>query len=786
MENTSYIAQISYIIENWLFEGYNSDYIKKEINKLKNNGEFPANLEYVDAYFDKNFSSSGCAFLDTNTGETIVGFAGTNNDNGILESTKDIITDGVGLGITGVHEDSPYMKKANKFIDNLQEKGYNITQSTGHSLGGALCTYIGINHDIPFITTYNGAPLYVLPTAELTGNASAIKNKLKEYDGKVVRFVSDKDWLNGISDFASGFYVGEEYMIHNGRPHDMDFFIDSTEQKYISEILQSKSRSFNNNMPSSIDFDGDGNIDLLLTPENIIIKNLFGKGGLYSGNGVTISINPDAFYNLRDNLQNNMVGEDISWINTAIKLCIDKNDSIKNDRSQREDMLCNKIVDGLNEASLTKLISGINDSHGELIKNSNKNILKELSEFNTYSVTRKFDMWGSSSGRRWFLDGVEFDEYDLIDWVKELKYCASTLYHEITTTGEFTYYSPNYATPQVYKFDTISDISKAFINVTNSFLGKAEKTFKGTGLRSGKNDGIVNSISEVLEVEEKNIEELRMQILNIAEMAGGLGDNFSSMDKWLSEDISRGKVIGKYELSKLPSNYNAYLEEHHIFDDVIDVIEAYDLQVECAASTLSNSIVSDFDELLSRAYKRLKTIFSAVESFKNSVNKLESRMSKYVTSIYTKTTMIGYNEWETEEINYSHGTLSDSFPGNIISCIAHSKRYILPLLDSFHDAIFFIGLYNSQMYNLKEYFSMIVEEVVYDSMELNSIIEAQNLISARIERMMEEIKKVNGSIEVQYKGKSLKNYQIQLESIVKSLNYFNMMINDCFGKNSNA
>jgi hypothetical protein len=159
MENTSYISKISYQIEDWLFEGKRLKYINNTIENLQEKEEFPKNLRLIDIYFDKSFGSSGCAFLDTNTGETIVGFAGTNLDNGIVESSKDIITDGIGLGVTGIHEDSLYMNKANKFIEDLQEKGYNITQTTGHSLGGALCVYIGVNHDIPLITTYNGAPL---------------------------------------------------------------------------------------------------------------------------------------------------------------------------------------------------------------------------------------------------------------------------------------------------------------------------------------------------------------------------------------------------------------------------------------------------------------------------------------------------------------------------------------------------------------------------------------------------------------------------------------------------
>ncbi|MGL4106722.1 SA1320 family protein [Clostridium sp. LP20] len=784
MENTTSIANISYQIEIWLYKGYSLNDIKKEIVDLKERNDFPKNLELIDVYWDETFGSSGCAFLDTKTGETIVGFAGTNLDNGISESSKDILTDAVGLAITGINNDSPYMKEANKFINSLKGKGYNITESTGHSLGGALCVYIGIKNDIPFITTFNGAPLYVLPTAHLTGTASLINSIMENYNGRITRFVSDEDWLNSLSDSANGFYLGDEYLIHNDAGHDLKFFMENETEKYISEILLAN--KIDRSTVLSLDFDGDGKSDLSLTPESLIVKNLFGRSGLYSGNGTTINIDPNAFYNLKENLENNMVNNDIEWINQAIGLCMDKNNRIKSDKTQREDTLCSKVVEGLNEASLTKLLSRIDNSHGKLVKGTNKNTLKLLSEFNTYNVTRKLDRWGSSGGRRWFLDGEEFDEYNLINWIKDLKKSADILYYQITTTGEFTSYSMYTSTPQVYRFDTISAIGKAFINVTNGFLSKTEEVFKGTGLRSVKNDGIVNSISEVLEVEEKNVAELKKQILNTAELSKGLAENFSDMDNWLGNSISQGIISGKYEVKNLPNSYKAYLEENNIFDDVKDVIEAYDLQVESAAINLSRNIVSDFNNLISRTQNKLKSIYNSLEDFINSVNSLDSRMNGNVTSKHFNTNLSGYNQYETTEVNTSHGILSNFFPSNISSCIEDSKRYIVPVLDSLSDALYLLDLYNSQLHDLKNYFKFIIEKAVYDSIELNSIVEAQILISARIERMMKEITRVDEVIELEYKGNSLKSYQTQLQSLVKSLEYFTLMLNDCFGENSKS
>lgn len=780
MENTSYVSNISYKIENWLYKGLCLEDIQGEIDKLKEKKEFPNNLVLVDAYFDRILGSSGCAFLDVNTGETIVGFAGTNLNNSILESAKDIITDGIGLGVTGIHNESPYMIEANKFINDLKEQGYNITQSTGHSLGGALCVYIGVNHDIPLITTYNGAPLYVLPSAYITGNAEAIKSTLKNYDGKIIRFVSDKDWLNGLSDAVDGFYIGEEFLFHNGAGHDLKFFLNEKEQKYISSILSAN--KFNAITVSKIDFDKDNQIDLELKYEDLIVKNLLGEKGLYSGNGVDIKIDADAFFYLQENIKREFIDNDIEWINKAINLCKSKNDSIKNSKNKREDMLCNKIVDGLNEASLTKLLSKIGESHGKLIEK--KSYIDELSGFDTYAITRNFDMWGTSGGRRWFLDGEEFDEYSLINWIKDLKESSRVLYHQIITTGEFSYYNQYSGKKEIYKFDTLSDIGKSFVNVTNRFLSKVEEVFDGIGLREGKNDGIVISVSEVLDVQGNNIDELRKKFSNIAEISGGLAENFSNMDKWLSKAIYEGNINGKNEPINIHRSYTAYLKENKIFDDVKDVIEAYDLQVESGARKLSRSIISDFEDLISRSQEKLRGIYNAIEDFRSSVNNLEDIKEKYVTSVRYKTQMEGYNTCDIEEIKENHGKLSEFFPINILNCMDEAKNSIVPIMDSLYDAIYFLDLYDSEIHDLKEYFISVIEKAVYDFIELKDIIEAQNLIHMRLKRMIEEIKRVIENIDLQFKGNSLESYKNQLNELINLLSFINLMINDCFGENS--
>ena len=106
MENTSQIASIAYDIETFLYEGLTLDEIIKEIKYLKDNDQFPKNLELIDAYLGEE-GTSGCAFLDINTGEVIVGFAGTNKEPGDSEFGKDVAAD-ITIGVNGKTTDGEY------------------------------------------------------------------------------------------------------------------------------------------------------------------------------------------------------------------------------------------------------------------------------------------------------------------------------------------------------------------------------------------------------------------------------------------------------------------------------------------------------------------------------------------------------------------------------------------------------------------------------------------------------------------------------------------------------
>ncbi|MGL4654424.1 MAG: SA1320 family protein [Sarcina sp.] len=780
MESTSHIASISYQIEVWLNEGKTFEEIENKIKNLQSpdeNGKinFPTNLELVGAYSDELNGTSGCAFLDKNTGETIVGFAGTNFHGKFLDGLKDVGTD-LGLVVGGYDKDHPRLAGLNKFMTDLEKAGCNITQTTGHSLGGALAAFAAIYYDIPSGVTYNGAPTHglELPTQWLARYLEGTSmHKLENYKGIITRFVTDEDFLNNISNFGHANYVGNEHLFNNGMGHDMDFFLKGYEQGKISEILGAIKVEWNDLSPVQFD---DGTV-VSLNKNDLNVKNLWGENGQYSGNGVTITIDPTAFSNLSNNIKN-MISSDLKWMVDVIESCETKNNDLKKTEND-EINLSGNIADSLNEIGLIEVLRKIEASHGVLSEAGNVALLESLASCDASSVKSKL------KGGGWYVGGkyVSSSYYDYLTGnIKKLQEAAEDLHYEVTRVDEFVSVDRYSGMPQaVYRYETLSVIGDAFVDVTNKLLVEAKEVFKGRGLRSGKEDGIVDAISEVIYVEEKNIKQLKSQFEIASSIASGISDNFDGMDNWLSKE----QAAGNYEIEAVPDTYKAYLEESNIFDDVKDVIEAYDLQVEEATNELTQKVINDFEYLSERAMNKLNNIYEAINNFRTSINEMVALFDDEVTrTIYEETEMVGQNEFESKTTTTNHGCFKSFFPSSFVSYVEKANKDIFPVTVDLYEAIASINLYNSQFGYLNKYLNTNIEKAIYDAQDLISIVEAHNLMRVKLEVMQAEFVKVDNEIQNEFKGKSIEAYRIQIEEIIKALDYFSLMIGDCFGRNS--
>lgn len=774
-ENTSYICDISYKIEKWKYDKLNYDDINLKIAELQKNKEFPANLRYIDS-FSSPESSSGCAFQDVNTGNVIVGFAGTNRDVSTLDTISDLTFD-VSIGLVGITPSSPYLAYANVFIKDLENKGYTVNQVTGHSLGGAQAVGVALENNIPSCVTYNSAPSYTrIPGDMIQFNIflkpkREILKKFERYEGEIIRLTTNNDFLNNGSVLLLGLYPGESrIIIDNGGGHGIGAFLGGVTQDYISTILGQETDIF------SVDANKDGKLDVTVQANSFVPKNLFSSGASLNG-CPSVKLDPAAFSSLANNLLS-LVNNEMSWISSAVEACITANNRLKTQKPQREQNLYEGIKNALNDHGLSSLLGSIDDSHGKLSSDGNKNTLNYLSSFNLGSIKFK-----KSEGRyeyTWYLDNHVMKANEIQSLASKVKNASRDLIALISSPTSIYNACGNI---RIYNYGSVSKISESLVNVTNGFISKAQDAFYGTGSRCAFNDGIVQSVEEVLNVQKSNIDEIKRALTSLSHMAQTTASNFSNVDSALSSYINSGSSSG-FQIQSVPQSYKAYLERSNVFDDVKDVLAAFDQQIEEASNDLALEVISDYNQPMQNVYNKFREIGGSLDSFRNALSAIEDKSSKTlerkkVRRHYHSPSMINADPPKPE---YTYlGPLSNSLPGDLMFQVRNAIANILPLSDNFSSAMYYCNHYQKNIYDMHNTFKSLIEKAVYESYELDGLISAQNLISRMILRMRQELQSVSSQISSQFKGNSFDKYQTHISSAINLLDYFNTLIDDCFG-----
>ncbi|WP_429950923.1 hypothetical protein [Enterococcus sp. AZ101] len=354
-ENTSAISTIAYEVENAHFHKVPPKKIKTQIKNLKKKGKFPSNLDYVDSFYDPKTSSSGVAFLDNNTGKVVVGFAGTNGENGKQDENKDR-AQWVNIALEGDGPSSSYFNASHTFMNDLKAAGYDVGTVTGHSLGGRNGAIMGMSHGVPHIVLYNSAPLMNMlvgiPTPRALANVNELENLLKGYKGEVIYFVSEKDILNNIAGIGnSSLYPGKIYVLKNGKPHDITGFLTKKEQEFIRQHTPNL-----NKINIAIKKVHDNTSKQLNDLVNLRLKFLKSGGGLSASEEIYLDASEALILTkgMRDTLQIEI--DDIKKMYQEAKKDFDKlwTNTVKMGDSVGATLVQGEVVDSLNAGGATE------------------------------------------------------------------------------------------------------------------------------------------------------------------------------------------------------------------------------------------------------------------------------------------------------------------------------------------------------------------------------------------------------------------------------------------------
>ena len=247
-EITSHASSIVYHVEAMDKIKIPKAMIREYINLQKTLGSFTGELNYVTSFYDAKTGSSGTLFENTNEGNYILSYTGTNF---YFDRQKDMYADVVGICLG----QAEHMTSCYRFYTRMKKKYGNDIILTGHSLGGSIAQRVAIEYDVQQSVVFNAAPIYLIGGIDIfmdkekDGELYAVRMKkylrnvkktaIKKatFTGDVKRVVSEYDIFTRISELLSiGYYVGDEIIVKEAGMQGINSFLDIYKKSFGSSF----------------------------------------------------------------------------------------------------------------------------------------------------------------------------------------------------------------------------------------------------------------------------------------------------------------------------------------------------------------------------------------------------------------------------------------------------------------------------------------------------------------------------------------------------------------------
>ena len=694
-------------------------------------------------------------------------YAGTNFDD-IRDRTTDIQMIGYGNTDRMAYVDSNNRGKvvesqavsALRFAEEVRKQFRNsqIT-TTGHSLGEALAIYVALKNGWDNMGSH-GPDIHNMISPEELGYMRAHPEQFKNYRGNY-------DYIGGITGNATvtGIHLdyGFDLYTHNLTYLQFDQF---------QRIIYGNGDVVWGTAKKDIDIDGDGTVDFHVKGIDPKPRDLLSADENWISSGEKIQVNPGILRSLQSNLEKRIV--DLSYIQKILEASSKKNHQISESFDKRKEKVTESIKNVFKEAGLASVLFKLQDSVGVIMKNHGV-----LEEGMTYS---ELEMYHFNSRQTPILNDGDLNVTVCNTQLATLRYACDPLVERVNKEKTWTISSfLNGGTPTLLKsWEVIEE-------ETQTLLKKSDELFEGEGLREGKKDGISESLATVLEVIMRNTDELAHCIFNITELIGGIADNFEQVDSWLGEQLSEGEYSLPFIKGTLPLNYQAYLNRDGIFDDVKDVLQAFDRQVEKRSSEYAKTVSEVYQQSLEKFDKGLRDFLSFKDVLERAVSDITSN---FELSIYVKEEQTTYeivNGKSTEKKTYPvtyWGKLKYLYPYKTRENINQLQTIIIPAISRVENVIWQIRDVKNSLALLEPQLKPIIEEGVYRAFDLDEIVKGQKLVAAIANRLGQELNHVIQVMEAEgMQASAISTLKAKLSQTHQLIRYYVRFVNDCFGDN---
>lgn len=764
ISSTAHASNLAYGFETARVDGYGDDKVVAEAQRLRDY-TIPSNMEYLEDMYDPKTGTSGTAFRNKDTGEVILAYTGT-NFSFRPEALNDVGTDFNEVIIPG----REHYKPAYEFYERVRAKYGNNVILTGHSLGGNIAQRVALEYNVQKTVVYNSAPLYISEVSkgstgydkeapdieerkrinEAYEEQEKIKELEKKYTGETIRIRSESDKLSVVG----GKNLGIQYTVKDGGAHPMINIVNS--EIAMTEI-EKIAKHMNKNVVT-LDVNKDGITDIRLNKLDLSAKNLFSGNGEYIPvKGGKIQLNPSVLRNIANNLKSGVLSE-LEFIKKINGLCIEKNQKTRFDFEKRKDHAADRLKREFNNAGVPQVLDNLRDSVGQIIRS--KSVLEGVEK------SPRLKEVEAPSGEKVYIKDrllttkIHYYNADLSKLADKthllLEQCNKEETNNITTF-----------------FRNRPTIMKSWREIeenTKKLLEESEKNLEGDGLRTGKEDGISQSLTTVLDVAQRNIEELEKVVSNTAEMFQSLADSFEAQDNWIGDNLKNGRFVGSLPERKIPRNYGQYLSRDGIFDDVKDVLHAFERQVDKRSGEFSKKISELYNESFSNFEGGLENWYSIVVEFEKYILRIRRNFEFDVN--------VGKDRMKSRY----WGKMRELYPESIKNLIITAESTIIPAKRKIGQAIETSKVVKNNLSSLEPQVKEIVKESVYKDLELYEIVSSQKLIAQISNKIVQELDYVLKHINSEgMSGEAISALKSKVRDSEKSFNYYGRFIGDCFG-----
>ena len=491
---------------------------------------------------------------------------------------------------------------------------------------------------------------------------------------------------------------------------------------------------------------------------NLGVRNLLDSNSNAVGaHGRRIQLNPVILRTLSNNLKGR-IWELLRYIGDINSICTEKNKIKRFNFDSRKEMVATSVFNEIKNTKMPLILDNLSDSIGKVIEGR--------SRFEKLGVAYILITNEISSREELWVDGVKLDESKYNKQMDEFLTEVRSIVGLCKSEGlEY---------PSIYfpGRSVVIDAWRLVEENTKKMLKETERFFEGEGLRSGKEDGISQALETVLNVANANIEELKKTVLNVAELCSGLADNFEGIDQWLGGKLKNGDYIGVYTEKELANNYKEYLQRDGIFDDVKGVLQAFDRQVERRSYEYTKRMGEIYNESFSNLTNGLANWYRIGKFIKKTANVIGENFEKNIVIVKPE---------KPEERGY-WGKMYKLYHNDIIESVDYVNREFYPAVNRIEQTIETINSTKKNMEKLVPAIKKIVENGIYKAYDLNGIIDSQRTVALMLDKINQEFNYVINHIDSEgMSGQAITALQNKMRKVMKSIEYYNTFISDCFG-----